>query len=134
MWTMAMTRTPSDATPDVPPRPTARWRESRWAIFAAAFLCVLWIGFVSLLAVAFNTFGCIDDSYGRTHEICESGSAARTVSEVVGLCLPLLTAVAAGALGVWRRSFRPIQLAAALLWLFPPVALALISEITTQNM
>jgi hypothetical protein len=59
---------------------------------AAAVLCVIWIGFVAVAAIA------------------------------------------AGALAVWRRSYRPVTLTAALLGVFPPVAVLLIAEITRQSM
>lgn len=127
-----MTATPTDAATDAALEAApADSGKSRLAIAAAAFLCVLWIGVVAVAALVFGALGCLGDS---TYAICEAGSAAQTIEDVVGLWLPLFAAIAAGAYAVWRRSYRPIALTAALLWVLPPVAVVLVVEIAGKSM
>jgi hypothetical protein len=112
---------------------SAQEPESRWAIGAAAFLSVLWIGVVAVAALVFGSLRCLGDNNGPAEAICEAGSPVRTISELVAFWLPLLAAIAAGAFAVWRRSYRPVVLTAALLWVLPPVAMVLIIEISTKS-
>jgi hypothetical protein len=131
---MTMTGNPSDVAPDAPLEAvSAQQPENRWLVGTAAFMCVFWIGFVAIAALVFGALGCMNDTTGRTDAICEAESAGQTVEVVVVLVLPLLAAIAAGAFAVWRRSYRPIALTAALLWLLPPVAVVLIAELTTRS-